>query len=345
MYDFAHGQSDAIEKITHSLCTLEFENHRPLYNWAIENLGIYPSRQIEFARLNLNYTIMSKRKLLQLVEGDYVTGWDDPRMPTISGMRRRGYTADAIRNFIRKVGIAKRNNVIDVSLLEHAVREDLNKKANRVMGVLNPVKLIIENYPEGQVEMMPAINNPEDERAGKREIPFSRELYIDRSDFMEDPPPPKKYFRLGPDRTVRLKAGFIITCTGYEKDAEGEITEIRCKYYPESRSGSDTSGVKAKGTLGWVSSAQAIRVKVNLYDRLFQTENPAASDNFLDDLNPDSLQVIENAVIEPSIAELTSGDTVQFERQGYFTLDEDSRDGDLVFNRTVTLRDNWSKKG
>jgi glutaminyl-tRNA synthetase len=344
LYDFAHGQSDAIEKITHSLCTLEFENHRPLYNWAIEQLGIYPSRQIEFARLNLNYTIMSKRKLLELVEGNHVSGWDDPRMPTISGMRRRGYTADAIRNFVRKVGIAKRNNVIDVSLLEHAVREDLNKKANRVMGVLNPVKLIIENYPEGQVEMMPAVNNPEDERAGKREMPFSRELYIDRSDFMEDPPPPKKYFRLGPDRTVRLKAGFIITCTGYEKDAEGEITEIRCKYYPESRSGSDTSGIKAKGTLGWVSAAQAIRARVNLYDRLFQTENPAASDNFLDDLNPDSLQVIENAVIEPTIAELTPGDTVQFERQGYFSLDENSRDGDLVFNRTVTLRDNWTKK-
>ena len=344
MYDFAHGQSDAIENITHSLCTLEFENHRPLYEWFIDRLGIYPSRQIEFARLNLTYTIMSKRKLLQLVEGGFVSGWDDPRMPTIAAMRRRGYTAAAIRNFSHRVGIAKRNNSIDVALLEHAVREDLNKKANRVMGVLNPVKLVIENYPQDQVEMMPAINNPEDESAGKREMPFSRELYIDRSDFMEDPPPPKKYFRLGPDRTVRLKNGYIITCTSYEKDNDGEISEIRCKYYPESRSGSDNSGIKVKGTLSWVSAQQAVSATVKLYDRLFLSENPALSDDFTTQINPDSLQVIENAVIEPAVAQLKPGDTVQFERQGYFTVDLDSTQDKLIFNRTVTLRDTWSKK-
>ena len=344
MYDFAHGQSDAIENITHSLCTLEFENHRPLYEWFIDRLGIYPSRQIEFARLNLTYTIMSKRKLLQLVEGGFVSGWDDPRMPTIAAMRRRGYTAAAIRNFSHRVGIAKRNNSIDVALLEHAVREDLNKKANRVMGVLNPVKLVIENYPQDQVEMMPAINNPEDESAGKREMPFSRELYIDRSDFMEDPPPPKKYFRLGPDRTVRLKNGYIITCTSYEKDNDGEISEIRCRYYPESRSGSDNSGIKVKGTLSWVSAQQAVSATVKLYDRLFLSENPALSDDFTTQINPDSLQVIENAVIEPAVAQLKPGDTVQFERQGYFTVDLDSTQDKLIFNRTVTLRDTWSKK-
>jgi glutaminyl-tRNA synthetase len=344
MYDFAHGQSDAIEKITHSICTLEFENHRPLYNWFIENLGIYPSRQIEFARLNLTYTIMSKRKLLQLVEGGHVSGWDDPRMPTISAMRRRGYTPTAIRNFAAKVGIAKRDNIIDVALLEHAVREDLNKKANRVMGVLDPVKLVIENYPQGQVEMMPAVNNPEDEAAGSRTMPFSRELFIDRNDFMENPPPPKKYFRLGPDRTVRLKYGYIITCTGYEKDEQGAVTEIKCKYYPESRSGSDNSGIKVKGTLSWVSAKEAVRATVNLYDRLFQSENPALAEEFTTELNPHSLQVIETAVIEPSVADLKVGDTVQFERQGYFTVDPDTRPNNLVFNRTVTLRDNWSKK-
>lgn len=344
MYDFAHGQSDANENITHSICTLEFENHRPLYDWFIENLEIYPSRQIEFARLNLTYTIMSKRKLLQLVEGGHVSGWDDPRMPTVSGMRRRGYPAAAIRNFSRDVGIAKRENLIDVARLEFAVRDELNKKSNRVFGILDPVKLVIENYPEGQVEMMPAINNPEDESAGKREIPFSRELYIDRADFMEDPPPPKKYFRLGPDRTVRLKNGFIITCTGFDKDDSGNITLVKCKYYPESRSGQDKSGIKAKGVLSWVSAAQSVQAVVKLYDRLFKSENPAAADDFLLELNPDSLTNITNARLEPGVKNLAVGETVQFERLGYFTVDPDTTKDHLIFNRTVTLRDNWAAK-
>lgn len=344
MYDFAHGQSDANEHITHSICTLEFENHRPLYDWFIENLEIYPSRQIEFARLNLTYTIMSKRKLLQLVEGGYVSGWDDPRMPTVSGMRRRGYPAKAIRNFSREVGIAKRENLIDVARLEFAVRDELNKTSNRVFGILDPVKLVIENYPEGQVEMMPAINNPEDEAAGEREIPFSRELYIDRADFMENPPPPKKYFRLGPDRTVRLKKGFIITCTGFEKDENGNITLIKCDYYPESRSGQDTSGIKAKGVLSWVSAAQSVKADVKLYDRLFRSENPALADDFLQELNPDSLTTITEARLEPSAKNMSIGDTVQFERLGYFTVDTDTKEGNLIFNRTISLRDNWASK-
>jgi len=344
MYDFAHGQSDANEHITHSICTLEFENHRPLYDWFIENLEIYPSRQIEFARLNLTYTIMSKRKLLQLVEGGYVSGWDDPRMPTVSGMRRRGYPAMAIRNFSREVGIAKRENLIDVARLEFAVRDELNKTSNRVFGILDPVKLVIENYPEGQVEMMPAINNPEDEAAGEREIPFSRELYIDRADFMENPPPPKKYFRLGPDRTVRLKKGFIITCTGFEKDENGNITLIKCDYYPESRSGQDTSGIKAKGVLSWVSAAQSVKADVKLYDRLFRSENPALADDFLQELNPDSLTTITEARLEPSAKNMSIGDTVQFERLGYFTVDTDTKEGNLIFNRTISLRDNWASK-
>jgi glutaminyl-tRNA synthetase len=344
MYDFAHGQSDSYENITHSICTLEFENHRPLYNWFIEQLEIYPSRQIEFARLNLTYTIMSKRKLLQLVEGGHVNGWDDPRMSTISGMRRRGYPAAAIRQFARDVGIAKRENVIDVARLEFAVRNELNKTANRVLGILNPVKLVIENYPEGQVEMVQAVNNPEDESTGKRDIPFSRELYIDRADFMENPPSPRKYFRLGPDRTVRLKYGYIVTCTGFEKDANGEISLIKCKYYPESRSGQDTSGIKAKGTLSWVSAAESVEVEVRLYDRLFKSENPATAENFLDELNPDSLTVNKTARLEPGVKKLQSGDTVQFERLGYFTIDPDCTEDNIVFNRTVTLRDTWGAK-
>lgn len=344
MYDFAHGQSDSIENITHSLCTLEFENHRPLYEWLIKNIEIYPSRQIEFARLNLTYTIMSKRKLLLLVEGNYVSGWDDPRMPTISAMRRRGYTAAAIRGFAQSVGIAKRENIIDVARLEHAVRDDLNKKANRVLGILNPVKLVIENYPEGQVEMMPAVNNPEDETVGKREIPFSKELYIDQADFMEDPPPPKKYYRLGPDRTVRLKYGYIIKCTGYEKDDQGDINLIKCEYYPASKSGQDTSGIKAKGVLSWVSAAESVGVEVRLYDRLFKSENPASADDFLEELNPDSFTTLTAARLEPSVTNLKVGETVQFERLGYFTIDPDSSESNIVFNRTVTLRDQWGAK-
>jgi len=344
MYDFAHGQSDAIEHITHSLCTLEFENHRPLYDWFIQNIGIYPTRQIEFARLNLTYTIMSKRKLLQLVEGNYVTGWDDPRMPTISAMRRRGYTAASIRSFARDVGIAKRENLIDVARLEYAVRDDLNKKANRILGILDPVKLVIENYPEDHVELMPAVNNPEDETAGKREMPFSRELYIDRADFMENPPPPKKYFRLGPERVVRLKYGYIIKCTGFEKDADGNVSLIKCEYYPEARSGSDTSGIKVKGTISWVSAAQSVAAEVRLYDRLFKSENPALADDFLQELNPDSLTVNTKARLEPSVKQLAVGETVQFERLGYFTVDPETTNENLVFNRTVTLRDNWASK-
>ena len=344
MYDFAHGQSDSIEKVTHSICTLEFENHRPLYEWFIKELDIYPSRQIEFARLNLSYTITSKRKLLQLVEEGHVSGWDDPRMPTLTAMRRRGFPPAAIRHFATRVGVAKRNNVIDVAVLEHSVREELNRTANRVMGVLNPVKVVIENYPEGQVEMMPAVNNPEDESAGTREITFSREIYIDRSDFMENPPSPRKFFRLGPDREVRLKYAYIIRCTGYEKDAEGNISLIKCEYFADTRSGQDTSGKKVKGTLSWVSAHEAVDAEVRLYDRLFLDENPAAAgDEFATLLNPDSLQIVKGAKIEPSVRALSNGNTVQFERQGYFTVDKVSSENGIVFNRTISLRDNWAK--
>ncbi|MCF6361621.1 MAG: glutamine--tRNA ligase/YqeY domain fusion protein [Cyclobacteriaceae bacterium] len=343
MYDFAHGQSDSIEHVTHSLCTLEFENHRPLYEWFIKELDIYPSRQIEFARLNLSYTITSKRKLLKLVEDGHVTGWDDPRMPTLIAMRRRGFPPKAIVSFAQKVGVAKRNNIIDVALLEFSIREELNKTANRVFGVLNPVKLIIENYPEGKVDMMKAVNNPEDETAGTRDMPFSRELYIDRSDFMENPPSPKKFFRLGPDREVRLKYGYIIKCTGYEKDTDGNITLIKAEYFPDTRSGQDTSGKKVKGTLSWVSAKEAVDAEIRLYDRLFLEENPANSENITDSLNPDSLSIVKGAKIEPSVANLKMGETVQFERQGYFTIDKESSESNLVFNRTITLRDSWAK--
>ncbi|NMM48165.1 glutamine--tRNA ligase/YqeY domain fusion protein [Marinigracilibium pacificum] len=345
MYDFAHCLSDSIEGITHSLCTLEFEVHRPLYDWILEELEVFHPQQIEFARLNLNYTVMSKRKLLELVEGDYVSGWDDPRMPTISGMRRRGYTPEAIRNFCETIGVAKRDGIIDIALLEHSVREDLNKKANRVMGVLNPVKVIITNYPEGETEELPAINNPEDDSAGKRLLPFGREIYIDREDFMEDPP--RKFFRLGPGRDVRLKYAYIITCDDYKKNEEtGEIEEIYCTYHVNSKSGQDTSGLKPKGTLGWVHAPSALDITVNQYDRLFKVEAPAndKEKDFKEFLNPDSLNTIKGAKIEPSVKDLKPGTTVQFERLGYFCVDPDSSEGNLIFNRTVTLKDSWSKE-
>lgn len=342
-YDFAHGQSDSIENITHSLCTLEFASHRPLYNWFIKELEIFPSEQTEFARLNLSYTIVSKRKLKELVDGKYVSGWDDPRMPTLSGIRRRGYTPASIRNFADRIGVSNRDGIIDVALLEHSVREDLNKTANRVLGVLDPVKLIITNYPKDKTEELEAINNPEDESAGKRKLPFSNEVYIERSDFMEDPP--RKFFRLGPDREVRLKYAYIVKCTGFKKDeATGEVSEIYCEYDPETKSGQDTTGKKVKGTLGWVSAKHAIPAEVKLYDRLFVTENlNTIEDDFKNHLNPDSLE-IKNAMLEPSMAEAMPGDQVQFERQGYFIADKESTTEKLIFNRTVTLRDNWAKK-
>ncbi|MEQ9424210.1 MAG: glutamine--tRNA ligase/YqeY domain fusion protein [Cyclobacteriaceae bacterium] len=341
-YDFAHGQSDSIENVTHSLCTLEFEVHRPLYNWCIETLGIYPSRQIEFARLNLTYTIMSKRKLLELVQGGHVSGWDDPRMPTITGIRRRGYTPESIRKFADTIGVAKRDNLIDVALLEHHVREDLNKKAERRLGILDPIKLIITNFPEGETEMMQATNNPEDEAAGKRDIPFGRELYIERGDFMEDPP--KKFFRLGPDREVRLKYAYIIKCEDYKKNADGEIEEIYCTYDPATRSGQDTTGKKVKGTLGWVHADNAVDAEIRLYDRLFTTEDLGdIEDDFKNHLNPDSLDIISNAKVEPSLAGAKPGDQFQFERQGYFIVDKESTPEKVIFNRTVTLRDSWGK--
>lgn len=342
-YDFAHGQSDSIEHVTHSLCTLEFASHRPLYDWLIKELEIFPSEQTEFARLNLSYTIVSKRKLLELVQGNYVSGWDDPRMPTLSGIRRRGYTPESIRNFADRVGVAKRNGVTEVELLEHSVREDLNKKANRVLGVLDPVKLVITNYPDDQEELLDATNNPEDESAGKRKIPFSKEVYIERADFMEDPP--RKFFRLGPGREVRLKYAYIIECTGFEKDENGEISEIHATYDPNTKSGQDTSGKKVKGTLGWVSAKHAIEAEIRLYDRLFLTENlNKIDDDFKNHLNPDSLEVKSLAKLEPSLKEAKVGDQFQFERQGYFIVDRDSTNDKPVFNRTVTLRDNWAKK-
>lgn len=343
-YDFAHGQSDSIENVTYSLCTLEFRDHKPLYDWFINELEIFPSNQTEFARLNLSYTIVSKRKLLQLVEEKHVTGWDDPRMPTISGFRRRGYTPESIKNFVKKVGVARRDGITDVALLEHSIREDLNKKANRVFGIQKPLKMVITNWPADKTEMMQAINNPEDETAGTREMPFTREVYIESKDFMEEPPSPKKFFGLGPDREVRLKYGYIVKCTGFEKDADGDITEIHCTYDPETRSGNDTSGKKVKGTLGWVSVPHAVPATLRLYDRLFSTENlNSIDDDFLNHINPDSLTVVENAMLEPSIKDAQVGDIFQFERQGYFVVDRDSTPEKKVFNRTITLRDNWAK--
>ena len=343
-YDWAHGQSDSIEHITHSLCTLEFEVHRPLYEWFIEKLGIFESKQYEFARLNLGYTIVSKRKLLQLVDEGHVGGWDDPRMPTLRGLRRRGYTPQAIRNFCDRVGVARRDGVIDVALLEFSIREDLNLKAPRRLGILDPIKLIITNYPDDKVEQLPAINNPEDPQAGTRDLPFCRELYIERADFMEDPP--RKFFRLGPDREVRLKYAYIVKCEGFDKDPQsGAITTVYCSYDPQTKSGSDTSGKKVKGTLGWVSAAHAIDAEIRLYDRLFLDENPDghAQKDFKEFLNPESLKVMQGKV-EPSLRDGTPYFQFQFERQGYFNVDPDSTSDLLILNRTVTLRDNWAKR-
>lgn len=343
-YDFAHGQSDSIEKVTHSLCTLEFEVHRPLYEWLIKELDIYPSKQTEFARLNLSYTIVSKRNLRELVELGHVNGWDDPRMPTISGIRRRGFTPASIRKFADTIGVARRNGITDIAVLEHAVREDLNATTNRVFGIMNPLKVIITNWPEDKTEIMTAVNNPGDESAGTREMPFTREIYVDQSDFMEDPPSPKKWYRLGPDREVRLKFGYIIKCTGYKKAEDGTIEELYAEYDPQTRSGQDTSGKKVKGTLGWVSVPHAVKAEIREYDRLFKTENlNAIDDDFKNHLNPDSLTINMEAVLEPSLKDAKVGDQMQFERIGYFRVDEDSTPDHLVFNRTITLRDNWTK--
>jgi len=342
MYDYAHPLSDAIEHITHSLCTLEFEDHRPLYDWLIENVPV-PARprQYEFARLNLNYTVVSKRKLLRLVEEGHVRGWDDPRMPTIAGLRRRGYTPASIRNFADRVGIAKRENVIDVALLEFSVREDLNKTAPRVMGVVDPLRVVIENYPEGKTESFETANNPEDPSGGTRSVPFSRVIYIEREDFMEDPP--KKFFRLAPGREVRLRSAYFITCSGVKKDAAGNIIELRATYDPATRGGDAPDGRRPKATLHWVSAEHAIDCEVRLYDRLFRSENPEASGDFLNDLNPESLRVVTHAKLEPGVRGAAPLTRYQFERVGYFCVDPDSAPDRLVFNRTATLKDTWAK--
>jgi glutaminyl-tRNA synthetase len=343
MYDFAHGQSDSIEEITHSICTLEFIHHRPLYNWFIEQLGIFPSHQYEFARRNLTYTVMSKRKLLQLVNEQHVTGWDDPRMPTISGMRRRGYPAAAIRQFCDTIGIAKRENIVDISMLEFCVRENLNKTSNRVMAVLDPVKLVITNYPAGQDDIFDIDNNPEDSSAGTRQVPFSNELWIEREDFMEEPP--KKFFRLGVGLMVRLKGAYIVKCEGFKKDEAGNVTEIHATYLPETKSGSDISGINVKGTIHWVSAKHAKTAEVRMYDRLFRVEDPSSEDgNFKDYINPDSMHVLPNVYIEPSLAGAAPGNAVQFMRKGYFCADTESTPEKLVFNRTATLKDAWAKE-
>ena len=344
MYDWAHGQSDSIEGITHSLCSLEYEDHRPLYDWFLDQLGIYHPQQIEFARLNLNYTVLSKRRLIRLVEENHVRGWDDPRMPTLSGMRRRGYTAEAIRNFCDMVGVAKSNSTADVAMLEYCVRQDLNKRAPRVMGVLNPLKVVLTNYPEGQVEEMDAVNNPEDPSAGTRKVPFSRVLYIEQDDFMEDPP--SKFYRLAPGREVRLRYGYFIKCEDVVKDAEGNITELRCTYDPATRQGEAPDGRKVKATIHWVSAAHALEAEVRLYSHLFSTPNPndvEEGKDFTDYIDPNSLQTLPVCYVEPSLKDVQAGTSVQFERLGYFCADPDSTADKLVFNRTVTLRDEWAK--
>ena len=343
MYDYAHGESDSIERITHSICTLEFDVHRPLYDWFIEKLGIFPSHQYEFARLNMTYTMMSKRKLLQLVQEGIVTGWDDPRMPTISALRRRGYTPESIRMFADKVGVAKRDNVIDLGLLEFCVREDLNKRAERRMAVLDPLKVVITNYPEDKQETVECVNNPEDESAGRRGVPFGREIWIERSDFMENPP--KKYYRLSPGGEVRLRYAYLIRCDEVIRDAEGRVTELRCTYDPESSGGKSSDGRRVKGVIHWVSAAHAVRAEVRLFDRLFTRESlddPEEGKTFLDYLNPESLRKV-TGYLEPSLAEASVGDKFQFERTGYFCMDRDSAPGRPVFNRTVTLKDSWAK--
>lgn len=344
MYDYAHGQSDSIENITHSICTLEFDVHRPLYDWFIQQLGIFPSHQYEFARLNLSYTVMSKRKLLQLVQEGHVSSWDDPRMPTICGFRRRGYTPESIRNFCDSIGVAKRDNFIDVGRLEFSLREDLNKRANRVMAVLDPVKLVIDNYPEGQTEELEAINNPEDESAGTRKLPFSNTLYIERDDFMENPP--KKYFRLSPGNEVRLRYAYFITCTSVEKDAQGNITTIHCTYDAASRGGNSPDGRKVKGTIHWVDANNHINAEVRLFDRLFISETPEKTEDgktFLDNINPDSMKILKDCKCEPSLKNVKHLDKFQFERLGYFSVDYDSKEGAVVFNRACTLKDSWKK--
>ncbi|HEU5452074.1 MAG TPA: glutamine--tRNA ligase/YqeY domain fusion protein [Terriglobales bacterium] len=342
-YDWAHGQSDSMEKVTHSMCTLEFADHQPLYRWYIEQLGIFPSQQIEFDRLNLTYTLLSKRKLLQLVNDGRVRGWDDPRMPTISGIRRRGYTAEAIRNFVAAVGVSRTNGTVDLAMLEHFVREDLNKRAPRVMAVLNPLKVVIDNYPENQVEEMDAVNNPEDPNAGTRKVPFSRELYIEQDDFREVPPP--KYFRLSPGREVRLRYGYFITCAGVKKNERGEVVEVHCTYDPATRGGNAPDARKVKSTIHWVSAAHALDAEVRLYETLFAKENPgdvAPGQDFTANLNPHSLEVVTGKV-EPSVAGVAPGSRFQFERLGYFCVDPDSKPGQPVFNRTVALKDTWAK--
>jgi glutaminyl-tRNA synthetase len=345
MYDYAHGQSDSLERVTHSMCTLEFEDHRPLYSWFIKELGIFPSQQIEFDRLNLTYTILSKRKLLQLVREGRVSGWDDPRMPTLSGIRRRGYTPEAIRNFCNAIGVSKTTGSIELAMLEHFVREDLNKRAPRAMAVLHPLKVVIDNYPENQTEEMDAVNNPEDPSAGSRKVPFSRVLYIEQDDFREIPPP--KYFRLSPGREVRLRYGYFITCKSVVKNDKGEVVEVHCTYDPETRGGnSPPDGRKVKSTIHWVSAAHAVNAEIRIYENLFSKEDPnqtAEGEDFTANLNPNSLDVLTDAKLEPSLANAAPGSRYQFERLGYFCVDPDSAPGKPVFNRTVALKDTWAK--
>ena len=340
MYDWAHGLEDSIENITHSLCTLEFQDHRPIYDWFLNKLEVYHPQQIEFARLNLSYTVMSKRKLKKLVDDNLVSGWDDPRMPTISGFRRRGYTAKSIQNFMSEVGIAKRDNVMEIAKLESTLRNDLNKRCERRMAVLKPLKVIITNYPDGQSETLSAVNNPENELDGKRNIPFSREIFIEKDDFMEDPP--KKFFRLSPGREVRLRYAYFITCEEVVKDSEGNITELHCKYDPNTKGGNSPDGRKVKATLHWVSASDSIDAEIRKYDRLFKIAEPDKNDNFMDEINPNSLEILSNCKLEPSLRDAKVGEAIQFERLGYFCKDPDSKEN-LIFNRTVPLRDSWAK--